>query len=99
MNCMKKNFSLIDPKHAPARRIDAVKHEIKKYVARERRKLLPEGVDYWDFDCRFGKDETSATAVHLNELGKKIDSLFEGGNMNFYIEILAKPGIRRKNIE
>jgi hypothetical protein len=91
---MKKTFTLIDPKHAPARRVEAVKHEIKKYVARERRKSLPEGFDAWKFDCRFGKDESSAQMIHLNEVGKSIDQLFQNGTMNFYVEILSKPSIR-----
>jgi hypothetical protein len=33
---MKKVFKLTDPKKAPARQVDTVKHEINKYIARER---------------------------------------------------------------
>jgi hypothetical protein len=47
---MKRDFKLTDPKKAPARKVDAVKFEIKKYLARERRKAPKEGADYWDFD-------------------------------------------------
>ena len=54
---MKKKFSLKHPKIKPARRVEAVKHEIRKYLKRERRKELPEGVDFWDFDCKFGLTE------------------------------------------
>ena len=52
---MKKTFELTHPKIKLARRVDAVKHEVKKYLKRERNKKLPADADYWDFDCKFGK--------------------------------------------
>ena len=93
---MKKNFSLISPKHKPDRMIELIKHEINKYLARERRKALPEGVDYWDFDCRCGADEKSAASVHVAEIGKQIDKVVATKVDSFYVEILAKPGTRTK---
>ena len=54
---MKKTFPLTQPKLHPDRVLDAVKHEIRKYLKRERRKPLPEGVELLDFDCRFGLTE------------------------------------------
>ena len=51
---MKKTFQLTHPKIKSARLIEAVRRDVKKYLKRERRKSLPEGVDYWDVDCKFG---------------------------------------------
>jgi hypothetical protein len=93
---MKRAFKLTDPKRAPARQVEHVKHEIGKYLARERRKELKEGADYWDFDCKLGKDEDTASEIHVAEINKSIDKVVEGGSLMFYIEILAKPGFRKK---
>ena len=51
---MRKIFPLEVPKHAPPRVIEAIKSDVRKYLKRERRKALPEGVDFWDFDCQVG---------------------------------------------
>lgn len=93
---MKKEFKLTDPKKAPARQVDYVKHEISKYIARERRKPLRENVDYWDFDCRLGTDKDSADVIHVAEINKGIDRVVAQGAEQFYIEILSKPGYRKK---
>lgn len=87
---MKKEFKLTDTKLAPARQVDAVKHEINKYIARERRKTVKEGVDFWDFDCKFGKDKESAATIHVSEINKMIDQAVSAEFTSFYIEILAK---------
>jgi hypothetical protein len=91
---MKKNFSLTSPKHKPDRQVELVKSEINKYVARERRKELPDDVDFWDFDCRFGIDEKTAEPVHVSAVGKEIDKAFQAKAENVYVEIFAKPGVR-----
>ena len=93
---MKKTFKLTHPKIKIARRFERVKHDIRKYVKRERRKELPDGVDYWDFDCKFGHTEDEATTVHLEELTSCVDQAEQQGWTSFYIEILAKPGRRTK---
>ncbi|MBC7465407.1 MAG: hypothetical protein H7256_05390 [Bdellovibrio sp.] len=93
---MKKNFSLTAPNKKPDRQVEWVKHEINKYLGRERRKTLPEGVDYWDFDCKFGADESSAAVIHVSEIGKKIDGIVLENRPSFYIEILAKQAKRLK---
>lgn len=87
---MKKEFKLTDTKLAPARQVDAVKHEINKYIARERRKTVADGVDFWDFDCKFGKDKESAATIHVSEINKLIDKEVSEEAASFYIEILVK---------
>ena len=93
---MKKEFKLTDPRKAPARQVDAVKHEISKYLARERRKPLPEGVDYWDFDCKIGADKDKAEVIHVAEINKGIDRIVGENADHFYLEVLAKPAYRKK---
>ncbi len=89
---MKKNFKLTAENKAPARQVDAVKHEIKKYLARERRKTVTEGFDFWDFDCKFGESAEKSSALEVSEINKSIDATVAEGKESFYIEILAKPG-------
>lgn len=93
---MKKEFKLTDPRKAPARQVDSVKHEISKYIARERRKPLTDKADFWDFDCRIGKDKNSSLVIHLAEINKSIDKIVSENAEALYLEILAKPGFRAK---
>ena len=92
---MKKTFQLAVEGKNRDRIVDAVKHEIRKYVKRERRRDLAAGVDFLDFDCRFGLAPESAEAVHLNSLIPAIDAAVKEGAASCYVEILAKPGHRK----
>jgi hypothetical protein len=89
---MKKTFQLAVEGKNPDRVVEAVKHEIRKYVKRERRRELPAGVDFLDFDCRFGLTPDAAETVHLASLIGLIDG---AGATACYVEILAKPGHRK----
>ena len=91
---MKKTFPLnIEGKHRD-RVLEATKHEIRKYVKRQRRVPLPEGVDYWDFDCKFGTSADNATMVHFATITALIDAVAKDGGDAFYLELLAKGGHR-----
>ena len=87
---MKKTFALTHSKLNPARLVDAIKHEIKKYLARERRKPVPAGMDYWTFDCRFGASAEVADKIFTSEINKHIDAAVAQELPEFYIEILAR---------
>ncbi len=93
---MKKTFNLTHPKIKAARMVEAVRRDVKKYIKRERNKVLPEGADFWDFDCKFGADSAAAEVVHMAEIGKCINAAEEQKLESFYIEILAKPAQRTK---
>ena len=93
---MKKTFKISHPKIKKDRLVEAVRHDVKKYIKRERNKKLPEGVDFWDFDCKFGNTEEEAKEIHLSEMNKYIDHAEEQQLDSFYLEILAKPGHRMK---
>ena len=91
---MRKNFPLqIDGRH-PDRVLDAVKHEVRKYLKRERRRDLPEGIDFWDVDCKCGLQAADAEVVHLSALIAAIDALAKAQATSVYVEILAKHGKR-----
>lgn len=92
---MKKTFSLAVEGKNPERLLDATKHEIRKYIKRERNRALPEGVDYWDFDCRFGSTQEASQIAHVAELITLIDAVVKDGGTQFYVEILAKHGHRQ----
>jgi len=96
---MKKTLPLAHPKKKPERQLEAVKGEISKYLKRERKKNLPEGVDFWDFDCKCGADAETADVVHVAELPKRIEALQAEENTACYVEILAKPGKRNPKNE
>ena len=91
---MKKTFTLSHPKIKPARMVDAIKHEIKKYLKRERNKKLPEGTDFWDFDCKFGDDELGSNKINVSAINKLIDSAVAQEKMSFYVEILANAKVK-----
>lgn len=97
---MKKKFPLVIPDRKPGLVLDAVKHEIRRYLKRERRKPLPEGVDFWDFDCRVGPAAEDAAVKHPGDLEKAVAEVQAAGGAEVYVEILAKPGHRvRREIE
>ena len=93
---MKKTFHLIHEKIKYPRMIEAAKHEVRKYLKRSRRKQLPEGADYWDFECKFGTLEDDAQKVHLAEIDKAINEAEKNKAEVFYVEIIPVAGYRKK---
>jgi len=91
---VKKTFQLKPEGKHPDRVLDAVKHEIRQYLRRERRKSLPAGADYWDFECHLGAHSQQHAQVHVAQLTRLIDQLVAEGAQSFYLELFAKPGIR-----
>jgi hypothetical protein len=91
---MKKTYPLSLEGRHPDRVLDAVKHDIRKYLKRERRRPLPEGVDFLDFDCRFGLSAEAAQTALLSELIGLVDAAARDGASQVYVELLAKPGHR-----
>ena len=88
---MKKTFKLQHPKIKLPRVVDSVKHEIRKFLKKERAKTLPAEAKYWGFDCKFGESEETAIEVHLSSLTKSIDELVENNITPFMWKLLLKP--------
>lgn len=86
---MKKIFLFTAPGHAPARVIEAIKHDVRKYVKRERSKPVPADGDYWDFTCKIGSDPTVAEIKHIKDVNAAIDAVALSGAPSVYIEIAA----------
>ena len=92
---MRKTYQLnIEGKNRD-RLLDAVKHDIRKYAKRQRRTALPEGVDFWDFDCKFGLSAETAAPVHFGNLIEQIDVATKEGAGALYVEVLPKHGHRK----
>lgn len=93
---MKKTFPLSVPGKDRQRVVEAIQHDVRKYVKRERRKELPEGAGVWEFNCRVGPSQEAAEARPLPEVSRAIDGVAKAGAAEIYVEILATPGLRAK---
>ena len=91
---MKKLFALQDPRKADARVRDTIKHEVRKYVSRERKKKLPEGFDRWDFACKVGPSAAAAERTLLKTTSAAIDAVAATGVTQVYVEVVAVPARR-----
>ena len=88
---MKKVFKLTDEKKHEDRVLEAIKHDIRKYVKREKKKKLPDAkMTYWDFNCKVGATSDTAKVVDFDELIKELDAVKASGATECYVEILAK---------
>ena len=91
---MRKTYRLTIEGKNRDRLVEASKHDIRKYVRRERGRALPDGVDFWDFDCKFGNSEDTAASVHFATLMGLIDSVAQEGGEQFYVEVVTRHGHR-----
>ena len=96
---MKKTFPLTSPSHQPARVVEQIKSDVRKYLKRERKKALPEGVDFWDFNCKVGQGAAEPETKHVEEIIPTIDQAAASQCETIYIEILSKPGHRMPKAE
>lgn len=87
---MKKTFQLRSDKKTPERQLDAIRHEIKNYISRERKKKVPEDFEIWDFDCAIGASPDQKTAIQVHEITAYLDRLAADSQTSFYVEIIAK---------
>ena len=88
---MKKLFRLQEENKHPDRVVEGIKHEIRKYLKRERGKKLPEEFHFWEFACRFGKSAEDAVNIHQNKLFPHLDTAHQQKWEQCYIEIIAHP--------
>jgi len=92
---MKKIFKLTDEKKHEDRVLEAVKNDIRKYVKREKKKILSDKATmYWDFDCKIGATADEAKEVEYDDLIKALDSIKATGVNEVYVEIMAKEVVK-----
>lgn len=91
---MKKTFPLQAAGKDDARVRDKIRHELNKYVRRERKKKLPEGFEEWNLTCKVGASAAAAAALPLKEVGSAIDQVAAAGATEVYVEIVAVAGHR-----
>ena len=87
---MKQTFKLVHPKIKVARIVDSIKHDIKKYLKKERSNKLPKDAKYWSFDCKLGLSEEMAAVIPQESLMSAIDEMVERKVETIYIEMTAK---------
>lgn len=87
---MNKRFPLHHPRKADARVLDAIKHEVRKYVTRERRKPLLDEALVRTFTCRVGADDASAVTCPLPEVSAALDRFAATGADTVFIAIRAQ---------
>jgi len=93
---LKKTFKLEDGKRHPDRIIEAIKHEVRKYIKREKKKKLPENVDFWKFDCKSSINGEEAQHLEFIDITKAIDEAASCKAETLYLEIIATHGIKEK---
>jgi hypothetical protein len=86
---MKKIFSLELEGKDRARVLERVRSEVGKYINREKRKALPMGHDQWEFACRIGPDEATATPTSVRQVHEAIGVIAATGAPEVFGEILA----------
>jgi hypothetical protein len=88
---MKKLFPLHHPRKADGRVLDAIKHEVRKYVRRELNKVQPEGTRRRIFSCRVGASQASAQETALKDISAAIDRVAQAGAADVFIAIKSTP--------
>lgn len=88
---MKKVFQLKDEKKKSDRIIEAIKHQLRKYVKRERGKKLPQESDFWDLQCKFGSSIDTAESLPFAQIIKELDTANSNNWEECYVEIVAVP--------
>ena len=91
---MRKTYLLTIEGKNRDRLLDAAKHDIRKYVKRERGRPLPPEVDFFDFDCKLGLSESEAAKLHFASLMSSIDALVKDGADQLYVEVVTTHGHR-----
>ena len=89
---MKKIFPLHHPRKADARVLDAIKHEVRKYVRRELNKA-PAGSPRPVFTCLVGASEADAASAPLKDVSAALDRVAQTGADHVFIQIKSSPGL------
>ena len=89
---MKKTFLLTDEKKEPQRVLESIKHDIRKYIKREKRKDLVSGSNFWKINAKFGKTEDSIVEIRFVDIMKNITEASEQNWASFHIQLISEAG-------
>lgn len=92
---MKKTFQINVANKNRDRQIEAIKNEVRKYIKREKSKKLPEGFNFWAFDCKFGKNEQEAEKIKFIDVTKSIDFAANENYDSFFIELISRADVKK----
>jgi len=95
---LKKTYQLTATNKEPARVVEAIKNEVRKYIKREKRKTLPEGMNVWNIDCKFAKDDSEPETIEFTDITKCIDEAAELNCKSIYLELLSSPIKKERKI-
>ena len=93
---MKKRFDLIVEDKNPQRVLESIKNEIRKYIKREKRKSVPDGVDFWKIECQFAINDEELQPIKFEDIIKSINDASAANAQSFIIELLATEGLRKE---
>ena len=96
---MKKTYQLTATNKEQPRVVEAIKNEIRKYIKREKRKTLPEGMNVWNIDCKFAKDDSTPETIEFTNITKCIDEAAELKCKSIYIELLSNAIKKERKVE
>jgi hypothetical protein len=86
-----KTFTIKEDGKNSDRLVEDVKHQIRKYIKREKRKKLPEKARCWYFDCRFAREGEEFKVIEFKNITENVDISAKSEDCSFQIEILSKP--------
>lgn len=89
---MKKTFKLKVENKNSDRLLEAIKHEIRKYIKREKSKSLPSGVDFWKLECKFAQNDEAPSEIKFEDIIGHVNEAAVKGCDSFYLEILSTEG-------
>lgn len=96
---MKKTYQLTAENKKPERVVEAIKNDIRKYIKREKRKVLPEGMNVWNMECKFAQNDDTPEIIAFQDIMKSIDEAASKEVKSIYIEIISIAIKKERKIE
>ncbi|MGB3750817.1 MAG: DUF6172 family protein [Arcobacteraceae bacterium] len=96
---MKKTYQLTAENKKPERVVEAIKNDIRKYIKREKRKALPEGMNVWNMECKFAQNDDTPEIIAFQDIMKSIDGSAAKEAKSIYVEIISIAIKKERKIE
>jgi len=96
---LKKTYQLTAENKKPERVVEAIKNDIRKYIKREKRKALPEGMNVWNMECKFAQNDDTPEIIAFQDIMKSIDESASTDAKSIYVEIISIAIKKERKIE